>query len=191
MVDGMCDYLSHALIYLFLAIHLAEWIGSWAYVLGWGAGLSRVAQSNHGESQRRIYLWRAYGVPWIKQSRSDGDARFQRKTLLTRLSGAYVWLADRLSPASPTLDRAAEQAAHDPAERARFTRLCRRTFKTPLLIQTYLGSNPRTLLLALSMALGSPLWFFLTEVTLMNLALWISIRRQHSANRALEAKLAG
>jgi len=191
MVDGMCDYLSHALIYLFLAIHLSEWIGWWAYALGWAAGLSRVAQSSHSESQRRIYLWRAYGVPWIKQGRAAGDALFQHETLLSRLSGAYVWLADRLSPASPALDRAAEDAARDPETRARFTRLSRRTFRTPLHLQAYLGSNPRTLLLALSMALGSPLWFFLTEVTLMNLLLFASIRRQHAANRALEARLAG
>jgi hypothetical protein len=191
MVDGMCDYLSHALIYLFLAIHLADWIGWWAYALGWAAGLSRVAQANHAESQRRIYLWRAYGVPWIKQSRAEDDGLIRRKTLLARLSGAYVWLADRLSPASPVLDRAAEAAARDAGARARFTRLSRRTFRTPLFIQSCLGSNPRTLLLALSMAFGSPLWFFLMEVTALNLLLWVSIRRQHAANRALEARLAG
>jgi hypothetical protein len=188
MVDGLCDYLSHALIYLFLAIHLAEWIGWWAYALGWAAGLSRVAQASHSESQRRMYLWRGSGIPWIKQSRA-GSSDSPAPSVLSRLGGAYVWLADRLSPASPALDRAAEEAARDPAARARFTRLCRRTFRTPLLLQACLGSNPRTLLLGLSMALGSPLWFFLTEVTAMNLLLLASIRRQRTANRVLEAKL--
>jgi hypothetical protein len=191
MVDGACDYLSHALIYLFLAIHLADWIGWWAYALGWAAGLSRVAQASHGESQRRIYLWRGYGIPWIKQSRATSDSPASEPSVLSRLGGAYVWLADRLSPPSPALDRAAEEAARDPAARARFTRLCRRTFRTPLFLQACLGSNPRTLLLALSMALGSPLWFFLTEVTAMNLLLLASIRRQRTANRVLEARLAG
>jgi hypothetical protein len=191
MVDGLCDYLSHALIYLFLAIHLAEWIGWSAYALGWAAGLSRVAQASHSESQRRAYLWRGYGIPWIKQSRAGGDATGSGgETALSRLGGAYVWLADRLSPASPALDRAAEAAGRNPAARARFTRLCRRTFRTPLLLQACLGSNPRTILLGLSMALGSPLWFFLTEVTAMNLLLVASIRRQRIANRVLEAKLA-
>jgi hypothetical protein len=88
------------------------------------------------------------------------------------------------------LDRAAEDAARDPAFRPRLTRLSRRTFRTPLFLQTYLGANPRTLLLGLSMALGSPLWFFLTEITLMNLLLLLSLHRQHAANRTLESRLA-
>ncbi len=190
MVDGMCDYLSHALIYLFLAIHLAEWIGLWAYALGWASGLSRVAQANHAESQRRTYLWRAYGVPWIRQARAESDSPLRRRTLLTRIGDAYLWLADQLSPASPILDRAAEEAARDPAQRARFTRLCRKAFRTPLHLQALLGANPRTLLLGLSMALGSPLWFFLLETTAMNLLLLASLHHQRTANRTLEAKLA-
>jgi hypothetical protein len=190
LVDGLCDYLSHALIYLFLAIHLAEWIGAWAYALGWAAGLSRVAQANHAESQRRIYLWRAYGVPWIKQTRDADGPRLRRKSVLGGVTGAYLWLSDELSPASERLDRAAEEAERDPALRARFTRLCRRTFRTPLFLQGLLGSNLRTLLLGLSMTLGSPLWFFLLETTVMNLLLLASIRRQRAANRVLEARLA-
>ena len=191
MVDGACDYLSHALIYLFLAIHLADWIGLWAYALGWASGLSRVAQSNHAESQRRTYLWRAYGVPWMQQARATDDAIFRSRGPLTALTRAYLWLAERLSPASPMLDRAAEQAAHDPAARRRLTRLSRTIYRGPLRLQGLLGANPRTLLLGLSMALGSPLWFFLAETTVLNLLLIVSIGRQRAANRALEARLAG
>jgi hypothetical protein len=190
MVDGLCDYASHALIYLFLAIHLAEWIGPWAYALGWASGLSRVAQANHAESQRRIYLWRAYGVPWMQQARAAGDAAFRRRSILSGIGRAYLWLSEQLSPASAALDRAAGEAARDPAARARFTRLCRATFRAPLFLQTQLGANPRTLLLGASMALGSPLWFFLVETTLMNVLLLASIRRQRAANRTLERRLA-
>lgn len=190
MVDGLCDYLSHALIYLFLAIHLAEWIGLWAYALGWASGLSRVAQANHAESQRRIYLWRAYGVPWMQQARASGDKLFERETILTRLTRAYLWLAEVLSPRSPALDRAAEQAARDPAMRRRLARICRRGSRGPLFLQALLGANPRTILLGLSMALGSPLWFFLAESTALNLLLVLSIRRQRAANERIAARLA-
>jgi hypothetical protein len=189
MVDGVCDYASHALIYLFLAIHLAEWIGPSAYALGWASGLSRVAQANHAESQRRIYLWRAYGVPWMQQARAQGDAAFGRHPVLSGLGRAYLWLSAQLSPASATVDRAAAECASDPAGRRRFTRLCRRTFRGPLFLQSLLGANPRTLLLGLSMALGSPLWFFLAETTVMNLLLVESVRRQKAANRRLERRL--
>lgn len=191
MVDGVCDYASHALIYLFLAIHLAEWIGWWAYALGWASGLSRVAQANHAESQRRIYLWRAYGTPWMQQARAAGDAAFQRRSILSALGRAYLWLSAQLSPASAILDRAAGEAARgDPVARTRFTRLCRRIYRGPLHLQALLGANPRTLLLGASMALGSPLWFFIAETTVMNLLLLASIGRQRVANRELERRLA-
>ena len=190
MVDGACDYLSHALIYLFLAMHLDDWIGAWAYVLGWASGLSRVAQANHAESQRRIYMWRAYGVPWLRQAHDSNHEVFRRKGVLAGLTRAYMWLAAVLSPASPALDRAAERAMRDPAARRRLTRLCRRASREPLSLQALLGANPRTLLLGLSMAVGSPLWFFLAETTLLNLLLVWSIRRQKRCNDTLALRFA-
>jgi len=190
MVDGACDYLSHALIYLFLAIHLAEWMGPWAYALGWASGLSRVAQSNHAESQRRIYMWRAYGVPWLKQAHESDHEAFRRTGVLAGLARAYMWLAAVLSPASPALDRATERAGRDPAARRRLTRLCRCASREPLFLQGLLGANPRTLLLGISMALGSPLWFFLAETTLLNLLLIRSIRRQKACNETLARRFA-
>jgi phosphatidylglycerophosphate synthase len=189
MIDGACDYLSHALIYLFLAIHLAEWIGLWAYALGWASGLSRVAQSNYAESQRRTYLWRAYGIPWMKQARASGSEVFRSRGLLTVLTRGYLWLADCLSPASDALDRAAEEAASDPVARRRLTRLSRPIYRGTLRLQSLLGANPRTILLGFSMALGSPLWFFLAETTVLNLLLLVSIRKQRACNRAFEARL--
>ena len=191
-VDGACDYLSHALIYLFLAIHLSDWIGAWAYALGWAAGLSRVAQANHSESQRRIYLWRAYGVPWMQQAQASGDALFREKGGVGMLAGlvrAYMWLARTLTPTCPELDRAATDASREPAARRRLTALCRRAFRTPLFLQTMLGPNTRTLLLGASMALGSPLYYFLAEITIYNLILIASIRLQKSRSAAVASRL--
>jgi hypothetical protein len=59
-----------------------------------------------------------------------------------------------------------------------------------LFLQEWLGPNRRTLLLALSMAVGTPLWFFLLEATLFNLVLIASVRRQRRVNDALAAALA-
>ncbi|HEX9931912.1 MAG TPA: CDP-alcohol phosphatidyltransferase family protein [Allosphingosinicella sp.] len=193
MVDGICDYSSHALLYLLLATYLDDQIGLWAYPLGLLAGFSRVAQANHSESQRRIYMWRAYGIPWMQQARASEDDVFRRKGgagALARLASAYLWLADALSPASAELDRAAEAAACDPEARRRLTRLCRSVFRGPLFLQGLLGANPRTVLLGISMALGSPLFFFLAETTVMNLLLVASVRRQKRANVTLARRLA-
>jgi hypothetical protein len=193
MVDGMCDYASHALLYLLLAIFLDDQIGLWGYPLGLLAGFSRVAQANHSESQRRTYMWRAYGIPWMQQARAADDEVFLRKGgggALARLASAYMWLGETLSPASPELDRAAEAAALDPAERRRLTRLCRPAFRRTLFLQGLLGANPRTVLLGISMALGSPLFYFVMETTVMNLLLAVSVRRQKRANALLASRLA-
>lgn len=193
MVDGACDYLSHALLYLLLATYLDDQIGLWAYPLGLASGLSRVAQANHAESQRRIYLWRAYGIPWMQQAKAADDELFRRESgglgLLTRLAAGYMWLAGLLSPASAELDRAAEEALRDRAARRRLTRLCKCASREPLFLQALLGANPRTVLLGISMALGSPLFYFLAETTLLNLLLIVSVRRQKSCNDTLGARL--
>lgn len=194
VIDGLCDYLSHALLYAILATAADDQVGWWIWPLGFAAGFSRVAQANHAESQRRIYLWRAYGVPWLQQARDEGERMLQRNKggagILARIGRAYMWLADRLSPPAPALDRAAEAAARDPAARARLHRLARACYRRPLYLQAWLGANPRTILLGLCILLGSPLWYFLVEATLLNLLLVASIRSQKRANLCLEARLA-
>jgi uncharacterized membrane protein YecN with MAPEG domain len=192
-IDGICDYASHALLYVILATAADDQVGWWIWPLGFAAGFSRVAQANHAESQRRIYLWRGYGIPWLQQARDRGDALLERREgragIIAGLTRAYMWLADRLSPPAPALDRAAEQATRDPALRERLTRFARICYRRPLYLQAWLGANPRTILLGICIILGSPLWYFLVEATLLNLLLVASIRSQKRANQCLEARL--
>ncbi len=192
-IDGICDYASHALLYVILATAADDHVGWWIWPIGFAAGFSRVAQANHAESQRRIYLWRAYGIPWLQQARDSGDAVIEGRAagggVLSGLTRAYMWLADRLSPPAPVLDRAAEEATRDPDLRARLTRLARACYRRPLYLQAWLGANPRTILLGLCIILGSPLWYFLVELTLLNLLLVASIVSQKKANACLEARL--
>jgi hypothetical protein len=194
MIDGLCDYASHALLYVILATAADDVVGWWIWPLGFAAGFSRVAQANHAESQRRIYLWRGYGVPWLQQAKAGDDDVFRSggpaKRSLAKLTSAYIWLAAELSPHCPPLDRAAEQAMHDPALRARLTRLARACYRTPLRLQSLLGANPRTILLGVCLAISSPLYYFLIEATLLNLLLIASIRSQKRANSCLAARLA-
>jgi phosphatidylglycerophosphate synthase len=193
MVDGLCDYSSHALLYVILATTADDHVGWWIWPLGFAAGLSRVAQANHAESERRIYQWRAYGVPWLQQAKAKDQALFRggpAKRFLAGLTSVYIWLANALSPAAAALDRAAEAATRDPALRHRLTRLARIAYRWPLLLQSLLGANWRTLLLGLCIFLGSPLWYFLVEATLLNLLLLASIRSTKRANACLEARLA-
>jgi len=193
MVDGMCDYAGHAILYVALAAFLDDSIGWYAWPLATLAAFSRAAQSNHAESQRRTYLWRAYGVPWLRQTKEADEGPFHRRGLGARLLAAvgtfYMAIADAVSPTSPALDKAAEQAATDPALRDRLHTLCKSLSGRALTLQSILGSNQRTLLLGASMALGTPLWFFLVELLAFNLLLLVSIGEQKRVNARVAAGL--
>lgn len=57
LVDGVCDYVSHIVLYLTLAAMLDDTLGGWGWALAVAAGASHIAQTNHAESTKRTYLW--------------------------------------------------------------------------------------------------------------------------------------
>jgi hypothetical protein len=176
VIDGICDYAGHVILYTALAFYA----GGWCWVVTPLAAASRILQANHIESVRRTYLWRAYGVPWIGQDKGE----FGHRTFLSGLTGLYVTVGAWLNPRSEEADAgiaAAGESGHA---------LARRIGRSALAFQEWLGPNRRTLMLGLSMAAGTPLWFFLLEVTLFNLLLIASVRRQRRVNAELAAALA-
>jgi hypothetical protein len=192
MVDGACDYVSHAILYVALAAFLDDQIGGWAWALGSIAGVSHVLQANHAESQRRTYLWWAYGVPWLKHAEASGDQLF-KEHWFSRLLGwparAYIRLSQAMSPHTDRIDAAAEAALNDPRQSRRLRALVRRASRQSLVLEKLVGPNPKTIILGISMALGSPLYFFLAETLLLNLLLVYSVWHHNVCNRRLAGML--
>lgn len=188
LVDGVCDYAGHVALYILLAAFLDDRIGGWAWAIASLAGVSRILQSNHAESQRRMYLWRAYGVPWLRQTESSEASALRRETVFTRVFGpmarGYLALAEAMSPHAAAVDRAMATAFE---RRRRLRGVYREASRTVLFLQRALGANPRTVLLGLSMAFGTPLYFFIAECTLFNLLLLLSVRWQNDLNQRMEA----
>ena len=193
LIDGSCDYVGHIVLYVALATVLDDWIGVWAWAIVAAAGASRVAQSVHIESHRRAYLWRVYGVPWFRQGAVAGDRLFRVGSRASRLFGwlprLYLFLAGLMAPATEAVDAEIEAASSDPLRRAAIRRLARRASRRSLLLQKLIGPNQRTILLGLSILLGSPLYFFLLEVVPFNLVLAASIAFDNRAERRLAEKL--
>jgi phosphatidylglycerophosphate synthase len=195
LVDGVCDYAGHIVLYVFLAAFLDDWIGGWAWFLASLAGASRIIQSNHAESGRRTYLWRVYDVEWLKHSYERDRGALRRTglfaTLVEPFARAYVRLASAASPLSGRIDALLARAARAPAANERARRICREEGRVPLKLQTALGPNLRTVALGLAMAAGSPLWFFLLEMTGLNLLMLWSMARQRKADRRILQRLEG
>ena len=192
-VDGAADYLSHIFMYLLLAATLDDGaIGIWAWPLVSFAGVSRIVQANHTETQRRQYLWRAYGVPWLRTQRDNGKRVFTEQGWFSRGSArimrAYLLLGERMAPYSAPLDEAL-QATGQERRQADARALVRASARRSLLLQKGLGANPRTILLGCSMIIGTPLWFFLVEAVALNGVLVASIARNNAVERRLLASL--
>jgi hypothetical protein len=189
VVDGACDYGGHFILYniIGIALLLETSIGHWIWPIGYAAGLSRIVQANHVESQRRTYLWRVYGVPWLKQAPAEPRGAFGR--LIGPVARAYVALAAAVNPMSKQVDEALERASAHPETKAKAIALCRSSYLRMRSLEVLLGPNHRTTALGICMAAGAPLWYFIYEAAFLNLVLLVSIARQRRENAMLAGVL--
>jgi hypothetical protein len=194
LVDGVCDYTGHIILYVVLAAFLSRQtpaIGGWAWWIAAAAGASRILQSNHAESQRRIYLWRVYGIPWLKDAYGQ-DGGLDSNGLFTRLFEPFARLylagASASNPLSARVDALVVRSEGKPRERERMSRICRRAARKAIRVQTHLGANLRTVALGISMMAGSPLWFFLYEIVPLTLVLLWSRRLQRRCDLTILAR---
>ncbi|PNU05162.1 CDP-alcohol phosphatidyltransferase family protein [Novosphingobium guangzhouense] len=185
IVDGICDYASHVVLYLVLGFHLQQAIGPVAWVATLGAGFSRIVQANHYEALRRQYQWWAYGVPWLRQSSGSGAEQTGGAQVSGVLSRAYVALAGWLVPDAAAIDSALQdrsgEAAGGVGSGRRGMESVVRGMAGVLLPPRLLGANYRTLMLGVSMLAGSPLYYFLYEAVMLNGVLLVSIARSRRA----------
>jgi hypothetical protein len=148
-------------------------------ILSVADGASHIMQTNHAETQRRLYLWRAYGVPWLRNAQAEKDVVFDRGSWFTRYFGfwaiGYLWLSDRFTPPANPIDDALAAARGDPAETERIRAIVRQAYTPTLFLPKLLGANPKTFLIAGAILLGSPIWYFLAMIGPVNLILIVSI----------------
>jgi phosphatidylglycerophosphate synthase len=193
MIDGVCDYFGHIFLYVLLAAcgDRLGW-GAWSWTLASFAGASRVFQSVHAEGERRTYLWRGYAIPWLRHAYDARDTRLRRgllSRLIDPLARLYVAVASAGAATDERIDALIAKAARKPGGEERARRVCRETSRLPLRLQTLLGPNLRTVVLGLSMAAGSPIWFFLFEVVPLNLLFAASLVAQRRCDRAIATRL--
>ncbi|WP_301073061.1 CDP-alcohol phosphatidyltransferase family protein [Sphingomonas sp.] len=179
VVDGLCDYGGHVVLYLLLGAMLDDTMGGFAWVLAVGAGGSRIIQSVFAESSRRSYQWWAYGVPWLQHNRAAPTG------IGGALGKAYLAMSHVLTGATDKVNAIVAGAEVDPAERQRIAQLAREVGPSFLSLPGALGANPRTIILGLSMIAGTPMWFFLVEITVLNVILVVAILRQRAQCRRL------
>nr|WP_221236729.1 CDP-alcohol phosphatidyltransferase family protein [Novosphingobium taihuense] len=196
MVDGICDYASHIVLYVLLAFVLTRQIGSgpaWAWTLG--AGASHIVQSNHVEVQRRFYQYWTYAVPWLNNAKDNQAGLFGSQSLFSRLfepiARGYLFLAAGMTPHARRIDEAVRQSlASDDKPRLDAIRAEVAREQKPLLsFLKLLGPNPRAIVLGLAMIAGSPVYYFFYQVVVLNLLLLISVQLHNRAAQRTASRI--
>ena len=169
LIDGVCDHAAQVLIYVAFAIAAQARFGAWVWVLASAAGASHFVQANAYETGRKAYRHFVYGAPWMRQTGAG-------QGLGAVLSRFYIGVSSALSPGEPAAETVMSAETRD---------LYRRRFAPLVKASGVLDSNTRTLVAFLAVLAGNPLWFFVFELTVLNLALALSIVFRARANAAL------
>ena len=195
LIDGVCDYLSHAVLYLALALFLAGQLGpwgAWAWPITALAAASNAWQANSYESGRRNYWRWVYGANWIKQelaveaSRSPSPGR----KLLIALGRIYLAASARVTVDERPLEAVMARLLASGPERAEAARALYRAQKISSIKRAaWLGENHKTMVLFASMLLGTPLWFLLYIGVVLNVVLLVNLRVQTADAARLAARL--
>ena len=195
IMDGVADYLVFASVYLHLTLrYMAEGGSALIWLLAVAAAASHVIQSMMVDYYRSAYLQFVAG-----RKTADGNAYATVRAVYDATSWRDFWKKlglrnylnytrqqEAIAPSLLQLRLAVakEKPAWFAAEyRARclpLVKLCNNTLMT----------NPRMLLLFALLIVGQPAWYFVIELTAMNVLFLYVLKRHDAIFRSLVARLA-
>jgi phosphatidylglycerophosphate synthase len=197
VVDGVCDYLSHIILYSFLAGMLSAQLGGWAWALALVSGVCRAVQANSYESRRRTYQQWLQGGGWLKQSLSKDKAQqdgaepggAEVNGVGRALGRTYLAISGLVDGQDRRLDAVLQAKLNRGGVEAARTKGLYRQYQANAIRTSFpLSANARTIALFVSMLFGTPLYFFLYEVVVLSLVLVATLAWQRRCNaRLLEA----
>lgn len=169
LVDGICDYAGHIVLYVMLGFIASAQIGAAGWALMWAAGASRAVQAAHYEGTRRQYQLAVYGTPWMASEAPATGASGRRNPFVVY----YLSLTGIIVPPGQALTAAVQ----NPAVREHLRDAVRARSEALLARLPLLSANYRTLTVGAAMLAGKPEWYFLFEVAVLNFVLVASLWR--------------
>ena len=187
IVDGVCDHLSHLILYLTLGSLLAREVGPWGWALTVVSAASRAFQAACYETARRTYRRWVYGVNWIRQDLDKAEAQTRAAGgagLGVRLAAIYLGMSKLVRADDSRVEALMAQilaAGGAKADQAR--ELCRAELQPLVKRASWLSTNWETVGVFLTMLAGSPMWFLGFQAAAINLvmaAVVIGQRRRYA-----------
>lgn len=176
IVDGICDYVSHIVLYVGLAWVLAGQIGPSGWYWAAAAGGARIIQAVFYENQRRQYQFWVYDSEWLRVSAVPSDTR---GSLIDFVGRIYALAGAWLTPLGTKIDPLISEA--DDVDKAKLRELIKAEYTSVLRTITPLNANYRTVAIGLAMLSGSPFYAFVFEA--VALSVWL-VWSAHVARRA-------
>ena len=196
VIDSLADHLIFLSVYLHLALRCSiEGASPLVWLLAVTAGISHGLQGAATDYYRTSYLYFVKGRSFVDLDssaalRSDYEELSWRDQPWHKLLLAlYLNFTRRQEMLAPNLKRLREISIrsfpHQIPEwfNARYQRSARPMFKLWGLLMT----NTRMLILFTFLLIGQPVWYFWTEVTVLNLLLaWLIYRQEEMSQSLLE-----
>jgi phosphatidylglycerophosphate synthase len=186
IVDGICDHLSHLILYLTLGWLAGAQFGAWGW--GWAviAAASRALQAGCYETARRNYRRWVHGMSWLRQNlqsqRTESAGLWGR--LSTGLGGVYMGMSRLVSADDRALEDAMAGAVGAGGARGEEARAVYARRQRPLVkAASSLSTNYETIGVFLSLLAGSAIWFLVFQSVVLNLimaAVVIGERRNYA-----------
>ena len=193
IVDGVCDHISHLILYLTLGFILAGVVGPWGWALTVVSAASRAFQAVCYETQRRTYRRWVYGVNWIRQDLEKAEAQAKpggAGKIGVRLAQIYLGMSGWVRADDGRVEAALGRILADGGPKAAEARaLCRAETQPLVKRASALSTNWETIGVFLTILAGSPIWFLAFQATVINAVMAACVLGQKSRYARLAAKL--
>ncbi len=191
IVDGVCDHLSHVLLYVTFGLILAREHVAGAWWLAAAAGISRGLQSSCYERARRNYRRWVHGVSWIRQELDTGAAAegFWRR-LSRGLAALYLKSSSLVSADDTEIEAEMTRLSAIGGPKAAEAKRIYGERQRPLVKHaSALSTNYETLAVFLILLVDKPEMLSLFEAIVLNLVMALLILEQWLAYRKLAPAL--
>ncbi len=186
ILDGICDYVTFAAVYVGLATALGRQHGGWVWCVVIAAGACHAMQAAAYEAQREEYnFWR-----WGRKSTTlmelsapprPAAAAAPAQGLLDLLHGLYGRLQFLISGGTLVFHQRVAAALHARPELAgAIPQRYREVFAPMIRRWSVLSSNYRTLGIFICALANAPLYYFWFEIIGFSVIMVILISRQHA-----------
>ena len=193
IVDGVCDHISHLILYLTLGFILAGTVGPWGWALTVVSAASRAFQAVCYETQRRTYRRWVYGVNWIRQDLDKADAQAKpggAGKIGVRLAQVYLGMSGWVRADDGPVEAELGAILPKGGERADAARaLCQAEVRPLVKRASWLSTNWETIGVFLTILAGSPVWFLAFQASVINAVMAACVIGQQGRYRRLAAKL--